>query len=65
MPLTLRRQVYKSFPGIFADGVTQHSRKRTEVYRESERNSDIIPGEGLHSQVLQIINLLDRAYVAS
>lgn len=40
MPLTVTRQLYKNFPGTFADGVTQHVRKRTESYRTASKEDD-------------------------
>ena len=52
MPLMPFKKVYQNFPESFADGVTQHVRRRTESYREDRTASDGVGKYGVAIVVL-------------
>ena len=47
MPVTNIAAIYKTLPSGFADGVSQHVKKRAEAYKvsETEEQSQIQTGE--------------------
>ena len=57
MPLTSANSVYKNFPNVFAENVTQHFKRRAQTYRNARNNDMVLQNLGELQSLVEILEV--------